>query len=93
MTSKEWKIHYDREFKADVKRWKKQIPELQEEMRAIVNFILEFGYIPDDYNPHSLNDPTLPYYGNMDFHLFDGRLDLVVIYTEFNKRKFSDLFV
>lgn len=82
-----YEIHYDREFKADIKRWKKRIPDLQEELRAIVSFILEYGYIPDTYDPHPLEDPNLPFYGYSDFHLFDGKLDLVIIYTEFHKHK------
>ncbi|MCQ2569774.1 MAG: type II toxin-antitoxin system YafQ family toxin [Limosilactobacillus sp.] len=83
----QWQITYDQTFIRDVKRWKLLVPDLQRELRAIIEYILEYGEIPNEYNPHSLIDPTLPYSGNMDFHLFDGKVDLIVIYLEISKRK------
>ncbi|MBP2056872.1 mRNA interferase YafQ [Lactobacillus colini] len=66
MMNDKYEIHYDPEFKEDIKRWKKDRPDLKIELKAIVQFILEYGFIPDDYNPHPLTDPDLPYYGYND---------------------------
>ncbi|KRL79508.1 type II toxin-antitoxin system YafQ family toxin [Ligilactobacillus equi] len=82
-----WQIRYDQEFINDVRYWKTQVSNLREELQAITEYILEYGEVPEEYNPHLLVDPSLPYNGNMDFHLFDGKLDLLVIYTEIEKKK------
>lgn len=68
-------------FKKDTDRLKKRFPELQEELNAVFNDYLEIGFIRQEYNPHLLDDPKLPYYGDMEFHLFN---DLLVIYVEVN---------
>lgn len=87
MTNKNWKVSFDRQFQLDVNKWKNQVADLQGELRDVVDYILEYGEIPNEYNPHELTDPTLPYTGSMDFHLFDGKIDLLVIYTEINKHR------
>lgn len=76
-----WKVSYDKQFIADVKHWKTKVADLQVELRAIVEYILEYGEIPSEYDPHRLIDSTLPYTGNLEFHLYDGRIDLLVIYV------------
>ena len=83
MTSNNWKVSFDRQFKIDVNNWRKKVDNLQVELQGII----DYGEIPAEYDPHELIDPTLPYTGNMDFHLFDGKVDLLIIYTEINKRK------
>lgn len=61
--------------------------DLQDELRAVIGYILEYGEISTEYDPHPLIDPSLPYTGNMDFHLLDEKVDLLVIYTEINKHR------
>ena len=80
-------IRYDRQCKADVNRWKPKVSGLQAELRAAIDYVLEYGEIPDEYNPHELTDPSLPYTGDWDFHLFDGKIDLLVIYTTIHKQR------
>lgn len=87
MTSNNWKVRFDRQFKIDVNNWRKKADNLQVELQGTIDYILEYGEIPAEYDPHELIDPTLPYTGNMDSHLFDGKVDLLIIYTEINKRK------
>ena len=87
MTSNNWKVSFDRQFKIDVNNWRKKVDNLQVELQGIIDYILKYGEITAEYDPHELIDPTLPYTGNMDFHLFDGKVDLLIIYTEINKRK------
>lgn len=80
-------IRFGTEFKADYKRWRKSVAGLSEEIEAIVDYVTEVGEIPTEYNPHELTDPDLPYYGLHDFHLFDGKIDLVVIYNEYRNHR------
>lgn len=87
MRNSNWRISYDRQFKLDVNNWRKRVDNLQTELRGIIDYILEYGEIPEEYDPHKLVDSSLPYTGNMDFHLLDGKVDLIIIYTEINKRK------
>lgn len=87
MTNNNWKVSFDRQFKLDVSNWRKKVDHLQFELRGVIDYILEYGDIPQEYDPHQLVDPSLPYTGNMDFHLLDGKVDLIVIYTEINRKK------
>lgn len=87
MRNNNWRISYDRQFKLDVNNWRKKVDNLQTELRGIIDYILEYGEIPEEYYPHKLVDSSLPYTGNMDFHLLDGKVDLIIIYTEINKQK------
>ncbi|HJE27073.1 type II toxin-antitoxin system YafQ family toxin [Limosilactobacillus pontis] len=87
MINNNWRICFDRRFQLDVNKWKNQVDDLQGELRDIVDYIIEYGEIPSEYDPHELVDLTLPYTGTMDFHLFDGKVDLLVIYTEINKHR------
>lgn len=87
MTNDAWKVSFDRQFELDVNRWKHKVDNLEGELRAIINYILEYGEIPQEYDPHQLIDSKLPYTGNMDFHLFDSKLDLIIIYTKIKKRR------
>ena len=87
MTNNNWRISYDRQFKIDVSNWRKRVDNLQIELRSIIDYILEYGEIPEEYDSHKLIDPRLPYTGSMDFHLLDGKVDLIIIYTKIKKRK------
>lgn len=74
-------------FIKDVNRWSKIVPELWNEVDALTDVIIETGAIPQEYNPHFLDNPDLNYAGYFDLHLLDGKIDLVVIYTENNKER------
>lgn len=74
-------------FIKDVDRWSKVIPNLWDEIDALVSVIIETGEVPEEYNPHFLDNPELNYAGYFDLHLLDGKIDLVIIYTESQKRR------
>lgn len=75
-------------FIKDVKRWSKKIPNLWHEISAITSVMQEDGKIPAEYDPHLLTDKDLNYVGYFEFHLFEGKLDLLVIHTQ-NKKQHS----
>lgn len=76
-------IKLETTFEKDVNRWKKKIPDLQNELKAVFQDYMTLGIIRDEYDPHLLDNPALPYYGDMEFHLFD---DLLVVYIEITKK-------
>ncbi len=77
-------IKIEQSFKKDIDKWKKQVPELQDELNAVIEDYIEIGFIRDEYDPHPLDNPSLPYYGDMEFHLFN---DLLVVYVEVTHNK------
>lgn len=81
-----YKVFPEDTFIQDVNRWSKVIPNLWDEIDAVAAVMAETGTVPEEYNPHLLEDPSLNYTGYLEFHLLDGKLDLLVIYTRNNKK-------
>lgn len=73
-------------FIKDVNRWRKKVPNLWQEIQAVTSYMQEEGKIPADYDPHRLTDKDLNYVGYFEFHLLDGKIDLLVIHTQNRKR-------
>lgn len=82
-----YSIIYEKQFFSDFDYWKKKVPDLADEIQAVVDTIIEIGEIPSEYNPHVLNKKYLNYTGNMEFHLLDGRIGLLVIYYPNRKNR------
>lgn len=82
-----YSVYPEDTFIRDTDRWSRKIPQIWNEIDAVAAIIIETGKIPEEYDPHFLSDPNLNYAGYFDFHLLDGRLDLVIIYSENNKKK------
>lgn len=64
-----YSIIYEKQFFNDFDYWKKVIPNLADELQAVVEEIIENGEIPDEYDPHLLTNQYLNYTRNMEFHL------------------------
>lgn len=75
-------------FIKDVNRWSKKVPKLWQEIQAVTACMQEEGKVPAEYDPHFLTDKDLNYVGYFEFHLPDGKVDLLVIHTQ-NKKKRS----
>lgn len=73
-------FRFDGRFRADYTRLKKRIPSLASELDAALTAIQEEGHIPEWYNPHRLENSNGRFTGCWDFHLFEGKADVVVIY-------------
>lgn len=80
-----YSIVYEKQFFKDFDYWKKIVPGLAQELKAIIEEITETGKIPDEYNPHLLTSHYLNYTGNMEFHLLDGKIGLLIIYYPYRK--------
>ena len=72
-----YEIKAEDTFIQDVNRWSKKVPELWDEIQAI----------PEEYDPHLLTNEELNYVGYFEFHLFEGKLDLLVIHTKNRNKK------
>lgn len=82
-----YSIIYEKQFFNDFDYWKKRVSGLADELQAVIEEILENGRIPDAYYPHLLTNPYLNYTGNMEFHLLDGKIGLLVIYYPNHKKR------
>ncbi|WP_050950848.1 hypothetical protein [Limosilactobacillus gastricus] len=63
-------VIYEKQFYNDFNYWKRLVPELVDEIKAVVEEIvveeiIENGQIPDEYNPHVLTNHNLNYRGSM----------------------------
>lgn len=43
MTSNNWKVSFDRQFKIDANNWRKKVDTLQVELQSIIDYILEYS--------------------------------------------------
>jgi mRNA interferase YafQ len=73
-------VKFEKAFKTDYKRIKREHPAAAEEFVHVLKALLEDGEIPSEYNPHLLDNPKANYTGHMEFHLAEGAFDVLVIY-------------
>ncbi|BDZ31754.1 type II toxin-antitoxin system YafQ family toxin [Lactiplantibacillus sp. WILCCON 0030] len=59
---------------------KYQHPELVPELKLVLNELINFGTVPDTYQPHLLTKAGGNYNGYVDFHLSEGKVDVLVLY-------------
>ena len=73
-------ITTDRQFDKDYLKLKKNHPELIAELRTAINLLAEKGELPEIYGPHTLDKLDAKYSGHIDFHLAEGKSDVIVLY-------------
>ena len=71
-------IKFDQQFQTDFKRISRRIPQIVTELEYVIEAIEEYGRVPESYNPHMLDRPR----GYAEFHLAEGKMDVLVIYSE-----------
>lgn len=67
-------------FKSDYSRTIKKYPHLKKEFKEAVSELMKTGTVPAQYRPHELNNLGGNYKGHLDFHLSEGKIDVVVLY-------------
>ena len=67
-------------FKADYKRITAAHPHIKKELKAAIDELAEHGVVSEEYHPHVLSNPGGNYNGHIDFHLSDGKIDVLVLY-------------
>jgi len=73
-------VKYEPQFKKDYKKFKKDHPELIKDFKNTVNQLVNKGKVGDGYDLHPLDKRGGNYSGHFDYHLSDGKVDVVVIY-------------
>ena len=76
-----WEVRPEPQFRRDYKRVMREHPHLKPEFLAAVRELIATGRVPDEYRPHKLVNPGGNYNGHVDFHLSDGRIDVLVLYV------------
>lgn len=80
MTKAKYAIKIEPQFKEDYQRLKQTHPELIDEVLDVIEQLKEEGMIDPAYDPHMLNKRGGNYNGNLEFHLADGKVDVLIIY-------------
>ena len=75
-----YSIVFEKTFISDFKRVSRLHPFVKRELNAAVRELSEKGTLPEAYRAHVLDNPGGNYSGHIDFHLSDGKVDVVVLY-------------
>lgn len=75
-----FEIAVESSFKADYKRVVRNHPHLRDEVQAAIAELAAHGEVPASYNPHVLSNLGGNYNGHVEFHLLDGKVDVLVLY-------------
>lgn len=73
-------IKYEPQFKKDYKKFKHEHPELIRDFKNTVKQLIKNGKVGPGYGLHILDKPGHNYSGYFDYHLIDGKVDIVIIY-------------
>lgn len=76
-----YEIKPEPQFQNDYRRVMRKHPELKPEFQAAVRELMQSGNVSEQYRPHVLQNPGGNYNGHVDFHLSDGKTDVVVLYV------------
>ena len=68
------------QFLRDYRRVMREHPELKQEFHAAVVELIHYGRVSEQYSPHVLLHTGGNYNAHVDFHLSDGKTDVVVLY-------------
>ncbi len=75
-----YKIIIEPIFKRDYKRITASHPRIKDELFGVLRELETTGKVSAQYDPHLLVQPGGNYTGYMEFHLAEGRYDVLVIY-------------
>lgn len=74
-----YRLDFEPTFKADYQKFKRQYPFLMDEFLSLLEELRHKGTVPNTYKPHILNNRGGNYNGFTEFHLSDGKIDIIVI--------------
>ena len=73
-------IKFERSFLSDYRRITRAYPFIKREFEVAMRELAERGELPEMYGAHVLDNPGGNYNGCIDFHLPEGKVDVVVLY-------------
>ncbi|WP_261810346.1 type II toxin-antitoxin system RelE/ParE family toxin [Levilactobacillus humaensis] len=75
-----YRLSFEPQFVKDFRDLKRHHPELISELRRALLELEVSGHVPATYSPHVLLNRGGNYNGYFDFHLSDGKVDVLVLY-------------
>lgn len=75
-----YKLTYDSQFKKDYKKFRMNHPELLNDFKQALQQLRNKGMVNSSYHPHILIKPGGNYNGHYEFHLSDGKVDVLILY-------------
>ncbi|NLR08823.1 MULTISPECIES: type II toxin-antitoxin system YafQ family toxin [unclassified Levilactobacillus] len=75
-----YKLKPEPQFKEDYRKLKRTSPELITDLMRALEQLQINGVVNQAYQPHRLKNQGGNYNGNYEFHLLDGKVDILVIY-------------
>jgi len=75
-----YQLVFEPSFKRDYKRVVAMHPQVKGELLGALRELEATGGVSDQYRPHLLVHAGGNYTGHMEFHLAEGRYDVIVIY-------------
>lgn len=75
-----YQLKVEPQFKKDYQKLKQQHPELINDLINTLNQLQLNGIVDTEYRPHLLNNRGGNYNGSYEYHLSDGKVDVLVIY-------------
>ena len=75
-----FEIVVESRFKKDFRKIAREHEGIVAEFKVAVSQLMRDGRVADEYRPHILSNPGGTYTGHVDFHLSDGKVDVLVLY-------------
>lgn len=75
-----YKLKPEPQFKKDYRQLKRVHPELINDLMQALEQLQINGIVNQEYQPHVLKNRGGNYNGRYEFHLLDGKVDILVIY-------------
>ena len=73
------RIIFEPQFDQDYTRLSRSHPKLMDDLDDTIDYLQEYGELPEDYVPHVLDNSGGNYNGHWEFHLA-GDIDVLVLY-------------
>ncbi|NMM98133.1 addiction module toxin RelE [Bifidobacterium sp. DSM 109959] len=74
-----YRMIFEPQFDADYTELSRIHPELMDDLDDAIDYLQEYGRLPDEYRPHVLDNAGGNYNGHWEFHLA-GDIDVLVLY-------------
>ncbi|KAB5607459.1 type II toxin-antitoxin system YafQ family toxin [Bifidobacterium jacchi] len=74
-----YRIVFEPQFNADYTKLSRKHPELMDDLDDAIDYLQEYGELPEGYTPHVLDNSGGNYNGHWEFHLA-GNIDVLVLF-------------
>lgn len=78
--SYQYRLLPELQFKKDYQKLKREHPELIPDLHGTFEELKMYGIVDEISTPHTLNNRGGNYNGNYEYHLSNGKVDVLVVY-------------